>query len=172
MILRFFFLALALVAVLVVATFGVRGHHFTKPPFEVFPDMNYQDKVKDQVGSAFFSDGVASRAPIPGTVAEEMPAKIDYWASGKWDATHWGDGIPVHEARDGMPALQIDAANMARGQERLRDRLCRLPRRDRRRQRHHLEIRDERRGQLPHRPGCAALPTAIFSIPSPTARAR
>jgi mono/diheme cytochrome c family protein len=111
-------LALILTIVIVVSIFGPRGHHFTKPPFEIFPDMNYQDKVKDQVGSAFFSDGMASRAPIDGTVAEEMPAKIDYWASGKWDATHWGDGIPIHEARDGRPALAVDDANMARGRER------------------------------------------------------
>jgi mono/diheme cytochrome c family protein len=111
-------IALALLVLIVVATFGFRGHHFTKPPFEIFPDMNYQDKVKDQVASSFFSDGVASRLPIDGTVAEEMPAKIDYWASGKWDATHWGDGIPVHDARDGQPALAVDDLNMARGRER------------------------------------------------------
>jgi mono/diheme cytochrome c family protein len=111
-------LALGLLIVIVVTTFGARGHHFTRPPFEIFPDMNYQDKVKDQVGSAFFADGMASRAPIPGTVAEEMPATIDYWASGKWDETHWGDGIPVHQARDGAPALQVDGENMARGRER------------------------------------------------------
>jgi len=116
--LLYVFLAIAVVAIGIVAMAGFRGHHFAQPPFEVFPDMNYQDKVKDQVGSTFFADGVASRAPIDGTVAEEMPAKIDYWASGKWDATHWGDGIPVHDARDGGRALQIDGANMARGRER------------------------------------------------------
>ncbi len=116
--LPYFFLALLVVAIGVVAMAGFRGHHFTQPPFEVFPDMNYQDKVKDQVGSTFFSDGVASRPPIDGTVAEEMPPKIDYWAGGKWDSTHWGDGIPVHDARDGQSALQVDDVNMARGRER------------------------------------------------------
>jgi mono/diheme cytochrome c family protein len=110
--------ALFLAVVLIVAMFGVRGHHYTQPPFEIFPDMNYQNKVKDQAPSGFFSDGVASRRPIDGTVAEEMPAKIDYWASGKWDDSHWGDGIPVHEARDGLPALAVDDENMARGRER------------------------------------------------------
>jgi len=107
-----------LIIVLVVSLAGLRGDHFTKPPFEVFPDMNYQDKVKDQVPSTFFADGNSARAPIPGTVAEEMPAANDYWATGKWDETHWGDGIPVHDARDGGRPLQIDAANMARGRER------------------------------------------------------
>ena len=80
--------------------------------------MIYQDKVKDQVPSAFFADGSASRAPIPGTVAVEMPAQNDYGTTGKWDETHWGDGIPVHEARDGGRALRVDAADMARGRER------------------------------------------------------
>ncbi len=112
------FIALGLLVVAVVAMAGFRGHHFTRPPFEIFPDINYQDKVKDQVGSTFFADGVASRPPIDGTVAEEMPAKIDYWANGKWDETHWGDGIPVHDARDGTPALQVDDANLALGRER------------------------------------------------------
>ena len=116
--LSYFFLALALVAIGIFSIAGFRGDHFSKPPFEVFPDMNYQDKVKDQVPSSFFPDGVASRPPIPGTVAEEMPAKGDYWSTGKWDDAHWGDGIPVHDSIDGGRPLQIDAADMARGRER------------------------------------------------------
>ena len=114
----YFFLALALAVITVVSIAGFRGQHSAKPPFEIFPDMVYQDKVKDQQPSAFFADGAASRAPIPGTVAMEMPAENDYWSTGKWDDAHWGDGIPVHEAHDGGRALQIDAANMARGRER------------------------------------------------------
>src|SRR5476649_1862966 len=116
--LSYFLLGLALAVITVVSIAGFRGQHFAKPPFEVLPDMIYQDKVKDQVPSAFFGDGNSARAPIPGTVAVEMPAQNDYWATGKWDDTHWGDGIPVHEARDGGRALQIDEANMARGRER------------------------------------------------------
>jgi mono/diheme cytochrome c family protein len=116
--LSYFFLALALVVIAIVAMAGFRGHHFGKPPFEIFPDMIYQPKVKDQQTSAFFADGMASRPPIDGTVAEEMPAQDDYWATGKWDATHWGDGIPVHAAHDGGRALEIGVADMARGRER------------------------------------------------------
>ncbi|MCE0522288.1 MAG: cytochrome c [Methylacidiphilales bacterium] len=116
--LRYFFLALALAVIGVVAIAGFRGDHFSKPPFEIFPDMIYQDKVKDQAPSAFFADGNSARPPIPGTVAEEMPAMNDYWSTGKWDDTHWGTGIPVHDAVDGGRPLQIDAANLARGRER------------------------------------------------------
>ena len=53
----YFFIAVVLLVVAVVASAGFRGHYFNKPPFELFPDMNYQDKVKDQVPSSFFADG-------------------------------------------------------------------------------------------------------------------
>jgi mono/diheme cytochrome c family protein len=115
---RYFNLAVLLVVIAVVAMAGFRGHHFRGTPFELFPDMNYQPKVKDQQPSNFFADGMASRPPVPGTIAEEMPAVIDYWASGKYDASHWGDGIPVHAARDGDRALEVSDADMARGRER------------------------------------------------------
>jgi mono/diheme cytochrome c family protein len=116
--LSFVFLGILLAALLIVGMAGFRGDRSARPPLELFPDMNYQDKVKDQVPSAFFSDGNSARAPIPGTIAEEMPAQVDYWSTGKWDDTHWGTGIPAHEARDGGRALAVDAANMARGRER------------------------------------------------------
>ena len=116
--LSYFFLAFVLVVLGVFTIAGFRGDHFSKPPFEIFPDMNYQDKLKDQQPSTFFADGAASRPPVPGTVAEEMPGKNDYWATGKWDETHWGDGIPTHDSIDGGRPLAIDAANMARGRER------------------------------------------------------
>jgi mono/diheme cytochrome c family protein len=115
---RYFNLAVLLVVIAVVGMAGFRGHHFPKPPFEIFPDMNYQPKVKDQQPSNFFADGMASRPPVDGTIAEEMPAVLDYWATGKWDATHWGDGIPVHPGKDGGRALAVSDGDMARGRER------------------------------------------------------
>ena len=115
---RYFFLALVLLVVGVVVIAGPRGAHSAKSPMEVLPDMNYQDKVKDQQPSAFFADGNSARPPIDGTVAEEMPVDNSYWATGKWDEAHWGDGIPVHDGVDGGRPLQIDAENMARGRER------------------------------------------------------
>ncbi len=120
--LSYIFLALAVVVLGVILTAKWRGHHFSRPPFEIFPDMNYQDKVKDQQPSQFFADGNSAREPVPGTVALEMPAPTNnqdnYWATGKWDDTHWGTGIPVHAAVDGGRALAIDDADMARGRER------------------------------------------------------
>ncbi len=91
--LRYMFLGLLIAVIGIITTAKWRGHHFEQPPFEIFPDMNYQDKVKDQQPSAFFADGNSAREPVPGTVALEMPAKNDYWATGKFDDSHWGNGI-------------------------------------------------------------------------------
>lgn len=64
---RYFFLAYAIVAVLVVGMLGFRGQHFSKPPIQVFPDMDNQDKLKAQSPSHFFADRQGSRQPVAGT---------------------------------------------------------------------------------------------------------
>lgn len=64
---RYFFLAYALIALLVVGIFGVRGQHFSKPPIRIFPDMDDQDKLKAQKPDAFFADGHGSRLPVSQT---------------------------------------------------------------------------------------------------------
>jgi mono/diheme cytochrome c family protein len=61
---RYFFLIYALVALLVVGIFGIRGQHFSKPPIRIFPDMDEQDKVRAQKPDAFFADGHGARLPV------------------------------------------------------------------------------------------------------------
>ena len=58
-----------LVAVLLVAIVaGPRGRHTPNRPFQFFPDMVIQSKVKPQSPSGFFADGVGSRRPVNGVV--------------------------------------------------------------------------------------------------------
>lgn len=64
---RYFFLAYAVIALLVVGMFGVQGQKSTQPPIMIFPDMDHQDKVKAQVPSTFFADGMGARLPVSGT---------------------------------------------------------------------------------------------------------
>ena len=64
---RYFFLAYAIVAVLVVGVFGLRGDKFAKPPLRIFPDMDEQDKTKAQAADDFFADGKGARPPVAGT---------------------------------------------------------------------------------------------------------
>lgn len=64
---RYFFLAYALIALLVVGILGFRGQKFSKPPVRIFPDMDTQDKLKAQKPDAFFNDGLGSRIPVAQT---------------------------------------------------------------------------------------------------------
>jgi mono/diheme cytochrome c family protein len=64
---RYFFLAYALIALLVVGIFGLRGQKFSKPPVRIFPDMDEQDKLKAQKPDPFFADGHGGRLPITQT---------------------------------------------------------------------------------------------------------
>ncbi len=64
---RYFFLAYAIVAVLVIGMLGFRGQHFSKPPVQIFNDMDNQDKLKAQSPSGFFADRQGARQPVSGT---------------------------------------------------------------------------------------------------------
>lgn len=126
--LRYFFIALGLFLVLLVAVAGFRGQKSSKPPIEIFPDMDHQPKVKAQVPSDFFADDRGNRLPVPGTVplGYEMPlskenpfpdegkyrtvrysAGTDYFNTGRF-GNQWGTGIP----------LPVTAELLHRGQER------------------------------------------------------
>ncbi len=113
--LRAFFTGLAFFLVLLIAVAGRRDAKSSKPPIEIFPDMDHQPKVKAQVPSDFFADGRGNRLPVPGTVpiGYEMPqsgahpfpdegkyrtvrfsAGTDYFNTGKF-GNKWGTGMPV-----------------------------------------------------------------------------
>lgn len=113
---RYFLLTLAALVVVVVLVAGLRGHRFTRPPLEVFPDMDRQPKVKAQVPSNFFADGRAARPPVPGTVPlgytmptsrEPLPQISAYQETGRM-GDRWGTGFP----------MEVTAETMRRGQER------------------------------------------------------
>jgi mono/diheme cytochrome c family protein len=128
MILRTFFLGLAVAVATTVMLLGFRGRHGSAPPWELFADMDRQPKVKFQAPILFFADGRGARVPVEGTVplGYEIPRSAgrspavshvepsprfgsgtDYEATGRM-GERWGDGIPV----------PVDAALLARGRER------------------------------------------------------
>ncbi len=121
---KYFFLSLFFVAVIVVSAAGFRGSKSELPPIEVFPDMDDQAKVKFQADSGFFADGIGGRKPVADTMPMgfEVPEKAaaegakpakfgfsqgsDYYNSGKM-GDFYGDGIP--------PEVEVDAALIERG---------------------------------------------------------
>lgn len=117
--LRGFLLLFVLACIATVAILGFRGQKGTAPPFELFPDMVRQVKVKAQAPLDFFADGRGSRLPVTGTVpiGYEMPKPgnapgvappaesqahrsirfsvgTDYYNTGKM-GNNWGTGIPI-----------------------------------------------------------------------------
>jgi mono/diheme cytochrome c family protein len=129
--LKYFFALFALLVILVVSMAGFRGGRSTKPPIQIFRDMDDQPKVKSQVPSSFFADGRANRPPVHGTVAMGYAAPLHkpvdgtvgdpggpynqiyfssgpaYFDTGKFDG-QWGTGMP----------FSISPEWIARGRER------------------------------------------------------
>lgn len=111
--LRGFLLISLLLTIAAVAVLGFRGEKTTNEPWEIFPDMVRQMKVRAQAPLNFFADGRGPRMPINGTVpiGYEMPKAqspeapesrpitgfsvgTDYIDTGKM-GDKWGTGIPV-----------------------------------------------------------------------------
>jgi len=57
----------------IVGIAGFRGGLSRKPPIEIFPDMNRQLKLRPMVPDSFFTNGVSSQLPPPGTIARSEP---------------------------------------------------------------------------------------------------
>lgn len=118
---RYAYLTLAFLVVLVLSLAGFRGRNFASSPLDVFPEfafpgMKYQPKFKAQSESNFFADRRADRPPPPGVVASSFgfagqPLKADsHRFTGKDEAGAFAPGFPA--------AIAIDAALMQRGRER------------------------------------------------------
>ncbi len=113
---RQFFIIYFFLVALVLTVFGFRGCKSTKPPLEIFPDMDRQAKFAEQGATSFFADGRMDRPPVPGTVPhvtgdqKAFPHWIpdgqfredSYLATGKVEDGSFGSGFPVEVNYDNM----------------------------------------------------------------------
>lgn len=124
---KYFFLSITFLAIIVVSAAGFRGSKSELPPLEIFPDMDNQAKVKFQAKSDFFADGNGGRLPVAHTVPMGFevpkaaaadgakPAKFgfsngtDYYNTGKF-GDFYGEGLPTE--------VEVDAALIERGHQR------------------------------------------------------
>lgn len=105
---RYVYLTTALLVVLTVSVMGFRGTKTTRPPLEVFPDMDRQAKYLPQAESKFFADGRADR-PLPSNVVPRGDLREnDLLYRGKDAKGAWGRGFPI----------PVTNEVMARGQQR------------------------------------------------------
>ena len=157
--LKYFFIIFAFLLLVVIAMAGFRGQKSSRPPIEIFPDMDRQPKVKAQTPSDFYADGRAARPPVEGTVplGYSMPmhklvdgsvgqatgpykqiifsSSPNYMDTGKM-GENWGTGIPLKFPRD-HAARAAAFRNLLRGVSRCH----------RRRQRHGSEVRAKYRAK-------------------------
>jgi mono/diheme cytochrome c family protein len=98
---------------------GLQGSLMRKPPFELFPDMDRQAKLRPQAPFHFFTNGISSQLPPAGTVARSQPIEM---ASG---AVYRFEDSPVNTGRvtgttnfiETNP-LVVNEALLQRGRER------------------------------------------------------
>lgn len=105
---RYAYYTLAFLVVLTLSVMGFRGAQATRPPIEMWPDMDHQAKYKPQAESKFFADGRADRAIPAGTVprGHGIAANADYLRAddalyaGKNDDGSFVRGFPVEVTRE------------------------------------------------------------------------
>ncbi|HMP83344.1 MAG TPA: cytochrome c [Verrucomicrobiota bacterium] len=73
---RYFLLIFGVCVVLVMLIAGKRGDLTRNRPFEIFPDMDRQLKLRPQAPSGFFANGITSQLPPAGTVAQSTPMVV------------------------------------------------------------------------------------------------
>ncbi len=73
---RYFLLVFGIVVVAVVLIAGKRGDLTRNRPFQIFPDMKRQAKLRPQTANSFFASGLSSQLPQPGTIAQEDPLVV------------------------------------------------------------------------------------------------
>lgn len=74
---RYFLLIFVVVCVATVAVLGFRGSMSRKPPYEIFPDMDRQAKLRPQTYDSFLPNHQSSQTPVPGTISREKPLVVN-----------------------------------------------------------------------------------------------
>jgi mono/diheme cytochrome c family protein len=115
---RYAYYTLAFAVVLLVSVMGFRGMTATRPPIEVWPDMDHQAKYKPQAESKFFADGRADR-PIPaGAVPRGHSTQADASFLRADDVHYAGKNADGSFVRGFPASLEINRELLSRGQER------------------------------------------------------
>ena len=116
---RYFLLLFAACVLVVAGILGPRGRHFSKPSLYIFPDMEWQLKLRPQKENGFFTNGLSSQLHIPGTIPRSTPIQTTKGAVFPFE------DAPVNTGRvtgttnfvDNNP-LPITASLLKRGQQR------------------------------------------------------
>ncbi|SPE51486.1 Cytochrome c class I [Verrucomicrobia bacterium] len=116
---RYFLAILVLCCLAVVGVLGLRGTHFRKPSLYIFPDMEWQLKLRPQKPNGFFANGISSQLPVPGTIARSTPLQTTAGAVYPYEDAPVNTGqIPGTTNFIENNPLPITAELLKRGQQR------------------------------------------------------
>jgi len=73
---RYFLLIFGVCVLLVMLIAGKRGDISRNRPFQIFPDMDHQLKLRPQTPNGFFANGISSQLPPTGTIAQTKPMNV------------------------------------------------------------------------------------------------
>jgi len=116
---RYFLAILVVSTVAIVGFLGFRGTHFRKPPLYIFPDMEWQLKLRPQKPSGFFANGRTSQLPVPGTIARSAPIQTSGGVIYPYEDAPVNTGFITGTTNfvESNP-MPITAASLKRGQQR------------------------------------------------------
>jgi mono/diheme cytochrome c family protein len=117
---RYFLLIFVVCCVAVVGILGKRGTHFRKTSLYIFPDMEWQPKLRPQKDNSFFTNGLSSQLHVAGTIPRSTTTRT---AAG--EEVYPLQDAPLNTGRvagttnfiENNP-LAIDARLLKRGQQR------------------------------------------------------
>ena len=73
---RYFLAIFALSVASVIGILGFRGTHSRRTPLYIFPDMEWQYKLRPQKPNGFFTNGISSQLPVAGTIPRATPVML------------------------------------------------------------------------------------------------
>lgn len=101
------------------AMLGFQGSLMRKPPFELFPDMDRQLKLRPQEPFAFMSNGVSSQLPPAGTVARDVPMQTVHGPVDAYENAPVNTGFVTGTTNFVLTnPLPVNAALIERGRDR------------------------------------------------------
>jgi mono/diheme cytochrome c family protein len=113
---------LAILLCCIVATIGVlgfRGSKSRKPPLFIFPDMEWQLKLRPQKPNGFFANGISSQIPVAGTIPRSSPIQTATGPVYPYEDSPVNTGlIPGTTNFVPLNPLPITASLLKRGQQR------------------------------------------------------
>lgn len=116
---RYFLAIFALCVLAVVGVLGFRGTHFRRPPLYIFPDMEWQYKLRPQKPNGFFANGRSSQIPVAGTIPRGTPIPTTAGPVFPYEDAPVNTGFVTGTTNFvEVNPLPITAALLARGQRR------------------------------------------------------